>query len=80
MIPDDKYPVFNEAIEFYIPEHQVTDTDIYMIAMHKYNRVSNTLIGKVMIGSHADDSYKLHWANALASPEQVIPMWHPLTR
>jgi len=77
---DEKYPVFNEAIEFYIPEHQVMDTDIYMIAMHKYNRITNTLIGKVMIGSHADDLYKLHWANTLSNPEKVIPMWHPLTR
>ncbi|XP_066928417.1 synaptotagmin-C-like [Clytia hemisphaerica] len=77
---DDKSPVFNEAIEFYIPNHQIEGSDIHLIAMHKYNRITNTLIGKVMIGSHSDGHYKTHWTETLANPEKVIPFWHPLTR
>ena len=77
---DDKSPVFNEAIEFYIPNHQIEGSDIHLIAMHKYNRITNTLIGKVMIGSHSNGDYKSHWDETLANPEKVIQFWHPLTR
>lgn len=77
---DVQSPIFNEGIEFYIPSHQIEESDLYLIAMHKYNRITNTLIGKVMIGSHSDGLYKAHWDRALQDPEKVIPMWHPITR
>ena len=80
IILDNKNPVFNEAFEFYIPSHQVSKSDIYLISMHKYNRITNTLIGKVMIGTHSDGEQKTHWDEVLSKPETLIPKWYPLTR
>lgn len=80
VVLDDRNPLFNEMIEFYIPQYQIESVDIFFLVMHKYNSRANTLIGKLMIGNHTDNGYKQHWNEALSNPEKSIARWHPLTR
>ncbi|XP_004211678.1 synaptotagmin-2 [Hydra vulgaris] len=73
-------PVFNEMIEFYVPQSQVTLSDILIMVFYKDDKNFNETIGKILIGSHAqEDGYK-HWNKTLENPEQSFARWHAIKK
>ena len=73
-------PVFNEMIEFYIPQSQVISSDILLIVSYQDDKNFNETIGKILIGCHAQEDGYDHWRKTIEHPEQSSARWHPIRR
>ena len=73
-------PVYNEMIDFFIPDYQVETTDILFNIIHKGVCNIKKPIGSILIGNNAPLTLTSHWKEALSKPDTSIAKWHPITR
>jgi len=73
-------PLYNEMIDFYIPEYQVKTSDLLFYIIHKDSHNTKKPIGKITLGSHASGGCYEHWMQALSNPDKSVARWHPITR
>ena len=73
----DVPPVWNEAFSFAIPHRILHKVAVLLQVKHFSERGKKRLLGKVVIGSTANDEAVDHW-NAMLTASTSIAKWHSL--
>ena len=73
----DAPPVWNEAFSFAIPHRILHKVAVLLQVKHFSERGKKRLLGKVVIGSTANDEAVDHW-NAMLTTSTSVAKWHSL--
>lgn len=73
----DVPPVWNEAFSFAIPHRILHKVAVLLQVKHFSERGKKRLLGKVVIGSTANDEAVDHW-NAMLTTSTSVAKWHSL--
>lgn len=73
----DVPPVWNEAFSFAIPHRILHKVAVLLQLKHFSERGKKRLLGKVVIGSTANDDAVDHW-NAMLTSSTSVAKWHSM--
>lgn len=73
----DASPVWNEAFSFAIPHRILHKVAVLLQVKHFSERGKKRLLGKLVIGSTANDEAVDHW-NAMLTTSTSVAKWHSL--
>ena len=76
---DQINPVYNQLMEFLVPERQLNSTNLTFNVMDEDIRTdSKRNIGRIVVGANSTGRCWNHWQKALAANGRVIAQWHQL--
>ena len=76
---DQINPVYNQVMEFLVPQSTIESTNLVFVVMHKDVRTdSKENIGRIVIGANASGRCWEHWKKALSADGKLIAQWHQL--
>eukprot|EP00112_Aurelia_sp_Birch-Aquarium-sp1_P016810 Seg3840.3 transcript_id=Seg3840.3/GoldUCD/mRNA.D3Y31 product=Synaptotagmin-1 protein_id=Seg3840.3/GoldUCD/D3Y31 len=76
---DQINPVYNQVMEFLVPQSTIESTNVVFVVMHKDVRTdSKENIGRIIIGANSSGRCWEHWKKALSADGKLIAQWHQL--
>ena len=76
---DQINPVYNQFMEFVLPERSLESTNLVFVVMDKDVRTdSKRNIGRIVVGANSNGRCWDHWKRAIAADGRMIAQWHQL--